>query len=356
MTETMEAVAARRLRLANQGLAPAMPAMIGDPVAVVRHLTAMQGQDLPAVLRAIALRAGTDIGTVRAAFDSGELVRGWPMRGTLFAITPRDLRILLSLTGAKLLRAAGRRRAQLDLNETLIARAGDAADALLASAPASRSELLAAFTAAGLPVDQQRGYHLIWSLSQAGRLWWGPFRGAEQLAVAADPSLHPEDQGRTPAELIGELLRRYLLGHAPATLEDFVWWTKLTKGEVRAGLATIADEVETVEIDGREHLLPAGWRDTVVVDAPGVVLVPGFDEWVLGYADRSLIASPDTFSRLVPGLNGIFKAAVLVDGRVVGTFKRATGKAGGIEVDMIEQVNARTAARISRAAAQWEHD
>ncbi|MBP2436488.1 hypothetical protein [Microbacterium amylolyticum] len=50
------------------------------PAQVVDRSVALQGQDLPAVLRAIALRSrpGTSIADVRAAFDRGELVRSWP--------------------------------------------------------------------------------------------------------------------------------------------------------------------------------------------------------------------------------------------------------------------------------------
>ena len=43
-------------------------------------------------LRAIAVRSapGTTLDDVRAAFDAGELVRSWAMRGTLFVAAPDD--------------------------------------------------------------------------------------------------------------------------------------------------------------------------------------------------------------------------------------------------------------------------
>ena len=94
------------------------------PTQVVERAIALQGQDLPAVLRAIALRSkpGTTTDEVKAAFDRGELVRSWPVRGTLFATTPAHLRALLSLTGERIHLSTVRRRGQLGLDEAVLDR------------------------------------------------------------------------------------------------------------------------------------------------------------------------------------------------------------------------------------------
>ena len=104
-----------------------------SPAQVVDRAVALQGQDLPAVLRAIALRsrAGTTVDDVRAAFDRGELVRSWPVRGTLFATTPSHLRNLLSLTGERIHRSTARRREQLGLDDATLERAREIALPLL---------------------------------------------------------------------------------------------------------------------------------------------------------------------------------------------------------------------------------
>jgi len=56
--------------------------------------------------------------------------------------------------------------------------------------------------------------------------------------------------------------------------------------------------------------------------ARGVFLLPGFDEFVLGYADRSCAVPPEFADRIVPGGNGMFRSTVVADGRVVGTWRR----------------------------------
>jgi len=96
----------RTMRLAAQGIA--VPGL--GPTAAVERMTAVQGQDLGQVLWAIGVRApGATRDDVRAAFDRAELVRSWPMRGTLHAMRPDDLRLLLSLTAERTLRSIARR-------------------------------------------------------------------------------------------------------------------------------------------------------------------------------------------------------------------------------------------------------
>jgi hypothetical protein len=51
--------------------------------------------------------------------------------------------------------------------------------------------------------------------------------------------------------------------------------------------------------------------------------LPGFDEYMLGYRDRSAMLAPAFADRIVPGANGMFKATVVSDGQVVGTWAHA---------------------------------
>ncbi|MDN5822429.1 MAG: winged helix DNA-binding domain-containing protein, partial [Brachybacterium sp.] len=57
------------------------------------------------------------------------------------------------------------------------------------------------------------------------------------------------------------------------------------------------------------------------------LLLPGFDELVLGYRDRLFLMDDDGHQSLVPGNNGVFKRAAIRRGEVVGTWTRK-GAAG----------------------------
>ena len=95
------------------------------PAEAVRRLGAMQGQDLPGALLSTALR--TAEGTradVEAALDSGEIVRSWPMRGTLHLVAAEDLHWLIGLLGPRVLAGSPARRAQLGITDEASATPG----------------------------------------------------------------------------------------------------------------------------------------------------------------------------------------------------------------------------------------
>ena len=58
-----------------------------------------------------------------------------------------------------------------------------------------------------------------------------------------------------------------------------------------------------------------------------LVALPGFDEYLLGYKDRTLMIAPEHKQAIIPGGNGVFQSTIVRGGRVVATWKRTLGKA-----------------------------
>ena len=83
----------RELRLIAQRIVT--PAAT-TPVETVRWMLALQAQDFPGVKWSVGLRqrSGTQA-AVEAACDAGEIVRSWPMRGTLHLVAAEDLKWML---------------------------------------------------------------------------------------------------------------------------------------------------------------------------------------------------------------------------------------------------------------------
>ncbi|MGY1661540.1 winged helix DNA-binding domain-containing protein [Geodermatophilus sp. SYSU D00705] len=310
------------LRLVAQRLAgPPLP----TPGAAVRRLTCVQAQDHPGALTSVALRtASRSRAAVEAALDAGEVVRSWPMRGTLHLVAAEDLHWLLELLGPRVLAGATHRRAALDLTVDEIERARGVVTATLAGGRrCGRRELLAAVADGGVATGGQRGYHLLWYLAQTGTLCLGPTRDGEQLFVLLDEWVPgPRRLGRE--EALAELALRFFTGHGPATVADLARWAGLPLRDVRAGLAAVREQLAAVEVDGREHLMAPETPDLLAAhraDAQRLLLLPGFDEFVLGYADRSCAVPPEFAERIVPGGNGVFRPTVVGGGRVVGTWR-----------------------------------
>lgn len=113
------------------------------------------------------------------------------------------------------------------------------------------------------------------------------------------------------------LAQRYLAGFGPAGAEDFAAWSGLPLGAARQAfeVQTRAPEVQTRAEAG-----------------PGVRLLGHFDTYLLGYRSRELAVPPE-FDRQIQAGGGFIMPAVLVGGRVVGTWRQQQ-RAGRIEVSV----------------------
>ncbi|MGC9665163.1 winged helix DNA-binding domain-containing protein [Planosporangium sp. 12N6] len=312
------------LRLVAQRIAGPGAATAAD---AVRWQTALQAQDLNGALTSVALR--TAAGTrqvVVAALDAGEIVRSWPMRGTLHLVAAEDLPWILRLAAPRVVAGAAARHAQLGLDTSTLETARElAVKALTGGHRLRRDDLLAAWNDGGLVTAGQRGYHLLAHLAQTGTVCFGPMRDGEQLLVLIDEWIaHPRRPERE--EALGELAWRYFRSHGPATVKDFTRWTNLVAADVRAGLALARPRLTRLDVDGVEYFMDPRTADLLKTcrrRARGVFLLPGFDEFILGYADRRAVLPTEFAARIVPGGNGVFRPTVVSDGRVVGTWKHA---------------------------------
>ena len=322
------------LRMAAQRLVGPRPA---TPADAVRWLTAVQGQDLPGALTSVALRTAEGTrAAVTAALDAGELVRSWPMRGTLHLTAGEDLPWMLELLGPRVLAGAARRRAEVGLTEADLERGREVVHAALSgSRRATRAELLAALRDGGVPVDGQRGYHVLWYLSQTGTLCLGPTAGDDQLFVLLDEWV-PAPRRPDREEALGELTRRFFASHGPATVKDLVRWAGVLVRDVTAGLSVAGAQLERLVVDGTEHWMDPATPERLAAaraEADGVLLLPGFDELVLGYADRSCTVPAPFAGRIVPGNNGVFRSTVVQAGTVVAVWRAGRTKARAIELE-----------------------
>ena len=296
-------------------------------VEAVDWMTAVQGQDAPGAASSVALRtASRSLAEVHAAMDAGRIVKSWPMRGTLHLVPARDLRWMLDLTAARVIAGTAARHRDLGLDAGTFERAGQlAVEALSGGRALRRAELLRVWTEAGLAASGPRGSHLLGHLARTGTLCFGPSYGQEQRLVLLQEWV-PDPRRPERDEALGEWAERYFRSHGPATARDLVRWTGLAVADVRTGLALARPRLASVQVDGVEHLMDPQTPDLLDAcreQASGVLLLPGFDELLLGYADRSATLPAEFSDRIVPGGNGMFRPTVVSDGRVVGTWRHA---------------------------------
>lgn len=298
-----------------------------SPAEVVASLGAVQAQDYAASKWAIGLRLpdATDA-DIEQAIAARAIVRTWPMRGTLHFVAAADVRWLLALLAPRVVAATAGRHRQLELTADDLARSRDVLErALHGGRRLTRTDVYRTLEAGGISAAGQRGIHIIGHLARQGVLCFGPHDGKQPTIVLLDEWVPPSPPLERDAAL-ARLARRYFSGHGPATLQDFMWWAGLTTADARAGLAAAQADLAQVTVDGQAY-----WQSptALVPDGPieGVHLLPAFDEFLLGYRDRSASLDPAHADAVAPGANGVFRPILVVDGRVVGTWSRTVKRA-----------------------------
>jgi hypothetical protein len=296
-----------------------------QPEDVVRWMGAMQAQDYHQAVWAIGVRtqSGT-LAQVEQAIADGKIIRTWPMRGTIHFIPPQDARWMLQLTAARMVAKDKRRLEQLHLTEADIDQCQVVVhDALIGGKRLTRSALLQTLDDAGIYTTGQRGYHILWNIAQQGLICIGPMQDKEQTFALLD-EWAGEQRLLAGDEALAELATRYFSSHGPATAHDFAWWAGLTLKEVKIGIAAAGDRLRSETLDSKVYWLAADAEPAPAASA--IVLLPGFDEYLLGYQVRDDVLAKQHAQKVCPGNNGVFFPMIVQDGQIVGTWKRAIKK------------------------------
>ena len=292
-----------------------------DPVAVVRRLLAVQGQD-PRGFR-LAIRARTTDVTAaevdKALTHDRSLIVTWLNRGTLHLVCSEDYHWLQALTTPQLFtgnaRTTGaggslihRRRARRRDHRELASRTRDRS---------TRTQLGERIAGAGVRTEGQALVQLLLLACLRGLAVRGPVVGRQHAyALVRDWLGEPHPAPRDSA--LAELARRYLVGHGPADERDLAKWAGIPLRDARAGLERIAGELE-MRPDGLVDL--AGRAPPFEIPPPR--LLGSFDPVLLGWRSRAPILG--RHDSAVVG-NGMFRPFALVRGRGVATWRFTAGR------------------------------
>jgi len=319
-----------------------------DVAGVVTWFGAMQAQDAASVAWSLGVRLpGLTAAGVQAALEDRQALRTWPMRGTVHLVPPRDARWMLEVMGSHALARAGARRAYLGLDDEVADRAVEVLGAALAGGGRlTRAQCLAVLAEAGISTAGQRGYHLLWYASQRGVTCIAPNVGSEQTFALLD-EWAPDPHRPEREEALATIALRYFRSHGPTTRQDFAGWTGLPAADAKRAIAAAGDGLATVTVGGVDmHLDPAlldgalgrhqphdaalGRHQAHAAlgrrGRPEVLALPGFDEYLLGFKDRSLMVATEHKQAIIPGGNGVFQPTIVRDGRVIATWKRSPAK------------------------------
>lgn len=301
-----------------------MPPTFTNPAEAVRWLGAVQAQDFLGSLWALGCRVqDATEPLIEQAIAERTIVRTWPMRGTVHVVPAEDARWMVDLLAPRVMSRTQSIYRQLELDQAVLARSRDVVTRALSGGKAlRRNDLYALLDAEGIATGDMRGLHIIGHLAQAALICFGPRAGKQPTFTLLDEWVpNPRTPGRE--EAIAELVARYFRSHGPATIHDFIWWTGLTMAEARAGIEAVQPQLARETIDGKAYY----WAEStpsVTPRSPALYLLPPFDEYLVSYKDRSPSLEP--WNSFVASPDRHLGSIIVIDGRVVGTWKRTFKK------------------------------
>lgn len=295
------------------------------PSQVVTWLGAVQAQDYAGAKWSVGLRLpGSTEADIEQAISHKTIIRTWAVRGTLHFVAAADVRWMLALVAPRIIAGSARRYKELELDARTLARSNATlAKAVQGDKQLTRTALFAILEQQGISTQGQRGVFMLQRASLDGLICQGVMRSNDPTFRSLDDSL-PKTKTLERDEALAELAKRYFSSRGPATLQDFVWWSGLLMTDARAGLEAVKAQFVQETLDGKTY-----WRSrakpTTKKTALTAYLLPGFDEYLLGYKNRTASLDEPRYRRLTP-TNGMLPPTIVVDGRVVGTWKRTFGK------------------------------
>jgi hypothetical protein len=162
----------------------------------------------------------------------------------------------------------------------------------------------------------------------------------------------PKAKRMSRDESLAEIARRYFTSHGPATLQDFAWWSGLKAADASAGLEMAKRSLAQETISGQTYWLGSSIPATKD-PSPAAYLLPAFDEYTVAYKDRSAVLDP-SYTKLTNSGNGIFYPVIVVNGQVVGTWKRTLKKDSlAISPSPFAQLNPAETRAIADAASRY---
>lgn len=314
-----------RLRLLHQHL-PSGPHQ--TPKTLVSHMGAMQAQDYAMAKWALGIRIpGITDEVVEQALNRGEIIRTHILRPTWHFVAPEDLPWMLALTAQPIRNLMASNDKRLGIDATLVIKTNDIVGRALRDGDAlTREEIADLLQREGIATDENRLSHFLMHAELDRIVKTGPRRGKQFTYVRLEL---PEAPARSREENLAELARRYFTSHGPASVHDFQWWSGLTLGEARKGLAAIGSDLQALALDDQTYYFTGSFTDKAGLEA-GFHLLPAFDEMLIAYKSRH-ISLNISFTSASISSNGIFYPVMMADGQVVGTWKRQS-KPRGVQV------------------------
>jgi hypothetical protein len=320
---------------------------------LVRALGAVQAQDYDGAKWAISQRTGLTDAAIDKEFNRGAILRTHVLRPTWHFVDPADIRWMLRLSAPRMQTIMSTYDHKLGLDEKVYKRSNAVIEkALRENKVMVRSALRETLLRARFSdIDGQRLARLIMRAERDAIICSGPRQGKQQTYALLDERA-PAVPVRDRDEDLLDLTLRYFAGRSPATAHDFSWWSGLSMRDVNRSIDIAAKQLERVEFEGKTY-----WRAGPVPAKPGPTahLLPNYDEFFIGYRDRTAIGRRLGHVGSVTGGSALISNVLVVDGQLVGGWRRIIeGAAIVVQASLLAPISRSERDRLDEAVRSFE--
>ncbi|MFL5487187.1 MAG: winged helix DNA-binding domain-containing protein [Gemmatimonadaceae bacterium] len=290
---------------------------------VVARLGAVQSQDYGGAKWGVAQRTDslTDA-QIEKEIDDGEIVRTHVLRPTWHFVAAADIGWMLALTAPRVHAANAYWYRWLEVDDVVARRSRSVlTKALRDGKQLTRAELGQELARAKVQTETpQRLACIVMRAELDGLICSGPRRG-KQFTYALLEERVTESTALEREAALFELARRYFMTRGPATVDDFAWWSGLTKADAKRAAEAAATHLAHESIDGRSYWFPPETRP-LRVSAPMSHLLPNYDEYIVGLKDRSAFGARLASGGVTPRTSALLGNALVINGQIVGGWRR----------------------------------
>ena len=298
------------IRLLNQQL---LNPLFREPKELVSWMGAMQAQNYSIVKWAVGMRLkSATIQAVEKALHEGEILRTHVMRPTWHLVAAEDIRWMLKLSAQRIISAndSFAKGYDLDIPNELYTKAHDLLEKILCGKKSlTKQEIAEHFNRSGIVADNRRMTRFMARAEQEGIICSGEDRGSKCTYALLEERVPPMPE-LTKDESLARLARSYFRSHSPAVLQDFIWWSGLPISDAKQAVYLIASELTTEQWKEQTWYIHDTCRTRGKLSGH-IHLLPSYDEYLLGYKDRTDVRRAD-----IPAADErMVSSAVYHDGR-----------------------------------------
>jgi hypothetical protein len=156
-------------------------------------------------------------------------------------------------------------------------------------------------------------------------------------------------------EALASLAKTYFTSRCPATLQDFTWWSGLTSQDARQALDLVKSNFIPETVANQTYWLSPADAKAAVNSQETLYLLPAYDEFLISYQERGASLQQADSPRMISE-NGIFHPVIVLDGQVIGIWKRKLAQNKVVvEVELFKTPNQTLIHKIEAAAARFAY-